>query len=73
MDDYGGSPDGKLAGINGACCVCQACLYIFASELRVLGQYLVGGEAIGYRAHHGGYRNPGPCHAGRATHDPVID
>lgn len=29
-------------------------MYIFAGELRVLGQDLVDGESVGYRAHHGG-------------------
>jgi hypothetical protein len=56
-----------------ACRVRQADQDIFASELRVLDQDFVGREALYHRAKHGGYWDPGPCHAGRATHDPVID
>jgi hypothetical protein len=66
-------PDRKLALIDRACCVSQACLYIFASELRVLGQDLIGGQPVSYQAHDGGHRDAGPGHARHATHDSVVD
>jgi len=47
MNECGGSLDQKLADIDGACCVCQACLYIFSGELRVRRQDVVGVSAPG--------------------------
>ena len=42
-----------------------------ASELRVLGHDLIGGEPVGYQAYDSGDRDAGTGHARNSAHDAV--
>jgi hypothetical protein len=68
-----GEPDRKLTFIDGARRITQLCLHIGGSELRVLSNDLLDGEAAGDEAHDCGDRDVGTGHAGNPAHDPVVD